>query len=175
MRVARVTFEKHDIDGTIWTSELTPMGEFVVKCVGPKKWDAVRGMRRIGGKSYASSDEAKEACQTYFKHRIEEWLELEDGDIEGPDMANPDYIYDPVEWEVTYEYGTRDEMAEGDFGPFGTHGVGKKSKIKQYKTLIHGPDKFAAEVVISRDEDGDPDETEIRFFDTLEEAEAAIQ
>lgn len=85
MRVAKMSFEKHDIDGTIWTSELTPMGEFKVRCVGVRSWEAIRGQIRIGGKTYASSEEAKEACQRYFKHSIEEWLELENHESGGPD------------------------------------------------------------------------------------------
>ena len=85
MRVARMTFEKHDIDGTIWTSEMTPMGNFLVKCIGPKKWSATRGALRIGGRDYGSSADAKEACQIYFRNSLEEWLELDDDERGGHD------------------------------------------------------------------------------------------
>ncbi len=78
-------------------------------------------------------------------------------------MADPDYIYDPDNWEYTMDYADRGDIAEGiDVG-----------EVREFATLEKGPAKFAAHVVVSRDDDGDPDETEIRWFDTEAGARAA--
>lgn len=82
-------------------------------------------------------------------------------------MTNPEpnFIYDPDDWECTYEWPQhKSELMEGrDLDP---------ADVKRFCTLINGPDKFAARVVLTRDDDGEPDETEIQWFDT--EAEARI-
>lgn len=82
-------------------------------------------------------------------------------------MADPDYIYDQDDWECTYEWGMRNELIEDD--PRLRH-IGD---VRQFSTLIAGPPKFAAHVVVSVDDAGEPDETEIRWFDTEAEARAA--
>lgn len=80
-------------------------------------------------------------------------------------MAQPDYIYDPDDWEYTSEYKNRVDLVEGCELCVGD--------VKRFCTLIEGPDRFAANVVVSRDDDGEPNETEIRWFDTEAEARAA--
>ena len=78
--------------------------------------------------------------------------------------AKPDYCYAVGDWEWTNNWEDRhlltEDMRLGD--------------IMQIGTLISGPDKWAAHVAITWDDDGCPDETEVRWFDTKEEAEAAI-
>jgi hypothetical protein len=79
-------------------------------------------------------------------------------------MTDPDFIYDPNCWEVTHDYEDRDILvddADLDVGDY-----------IEFATLIKGPPKFAAKVVLTRD-DGDPDETQIQWFDTEAEARAA--
>jgi hypothetical protein len=81
-------------------------------------------------------------------------------------MSKPDYLYDPEDWEVTYDWGDRSEAVEHvDLG---------YGEIKRFNTLISGPPKFAALVVLTRDEAGDVDEHEIQWFDSEEEAKAAV-
>lgn len=81
------------------------------------------------------------------------------------DLATADYIYDPDDWEVTYNWADRSEALE--------HADLATGDVKRFATLIQGPDKFAARVVVSRDDDGNIDETEIKWFDTEAEAKAA--
>lgn len=83
-------------------------------------------------------------------------------------MADPDFIYNPDDWEVTYRYVDRGELAEGE-----DHSM-SPGDIKPFNTLIFGPQRFLALVVLSRDEDGDPDETELQWFDTEDAAKAAV-
>ncbi len=80
-------------------------------------------------------------------------------------MDKPDYIYDPNYWEVTYEWDHRDELVECSPPDPG--------RIIEFATLIKGPPMFAACVVLTRDEDGDADETEVQWFSTRLEAEKA--
>lgn len=80
----------------------------------------------------------------------------------------PDYIYDPDEWDVTYPYSDRD-MFENEIGE-----VLSGNEVKKYKTLVEGPDRFLASIVMSYDEDDQPDEIEYKWFDTEEEAIKAI-
>lgn len=79
----------------------------------------------------------------------------------------PDFCYDPEEWEFTCDWDERDEV----------HGHGEAlrlDKVMQVATLIRGPRKWVAEVPTSWTEDGDPEDTEIRWFDTEEAARAAL-
>ena len=81
---------------------------------------------------------------------------------------NFDYAYYPEEWEFTCDasdLSSLDEFAVQD-KPRGT--------IVEMATLIRGPKKYAAKVPITFDEDGELDEEEIKWFDTREEAEAAL-
>lgn len=79
-------------------------------------------------------------------------------------MRDPDYVFDHNDWEVTYDWTDRDhltdEMSPGD--------------LLQFSTLISGPPKWAARVIVTRDEAGDPDETDVRWFDSEAEARAAL-
>ena len=80
-------------------------------------------------------------------------------------MTDPDYIYDPDDWEYTHAYKYRGDLIEDlDLS---------EGEIKRFSTLVKGPDRFAAFVVVTRDAAGYPDETEIRWFDTEAEARAA--
>jgi len=76
--------------------------------------------------------------------------------------AKPDYCYDPAEWEFTCDWSDRINMTEEM--PLG--------EIRQIATLLKGPDKWAAHVPITWHE-GEPDETEIKWFDSEAEAIAA--
>lgn len=87
------------------------------------------------------------------------------------DTAQPDFIYDPTDWEATYPYEERELLVEDDYW-------GSKpalGEVKEFATLIRGPKRYAAHVVVTRDEDGEPDDTDIQWFDTLPEAQAAIR
>ena len=80
-------------------------------------------------------------------------------------MSKPDYIYDIGSWEVTMEFSSRDDLMDGyDYGD-----------IAEMQTLVLGPKMFAVELAVTFDECGDPDGTEIRWFSSREEAEAAVQ
>lgn len=81
-------------------------------------------------------------------------------------MSNPEFIYDPNDWEFTWAYDDRDDFTDDvELSP---------GEIKTYHTLVHSDDCFLANVVLTRDEDGGADETEYRWFNTREEAEAAV-
>jgi hypothetical protein len=80
-------------------------------------------------------------------------------------MADPDYIFDADEWECTYSYADRN-LALEDLDL-------RVGDVKRFRTLVEGPDRFAARVVVTRDEAGDPDEIEWQWFDTEAEARAA--
>jgi|UniRef100_A0A6H1ZB44 hypothetical protein len=78
----------------------------------------------------------------------------------------PDFCYDPEEWEFTCDWAERDQV----------HGHGEAlegSEPMKVATLIRGPSKWVADVLITWDVDGEPDETEIQWFDSEEEARAA--
>ncbi len=77
----------------------------------------------------------------------------------------PAYVYDPDDWEATYHWGDRDDLAE--------HFEMETGGVRKVATLIQGPDRFVARIALSRDENGDPDETEIQWFETEAEAKAA--
>ena len=78
---------------------------------------------------------------------------------------DPDYIYDRDDWEVTLCWEERDLLVDDM--------VGALWEPKEFGTLIKGPSMWAKEVVLTCDENGAPDETEIRWFDSVEEAERA--
>ncbi len=82
----------------------------------------------------------------------------------------PAYVYNPEDWEATYVWGDRALLADHEE----VNWRGRDAPI-HFKTLIQGPDKWAANVVLTRDEAGDPDDEEIRWFDSEEEALAAIR
>lgn len=81
--------------------------------------------------------------------------------------AQPDYCFDPAEWEFTCDWSDRDQV----------HGHGEglnHGEPMRVCTLMKGPDKWVADVPVTWDEHGDPDETEIKWFDSEEEARAAL-
>ncbi len=83
------------------------------------------------------------------------------------ECKEPDFCYDPDEWEFTCDWDERDQV----------HGYGEAlegSEPMLVATLIRGPRKWVADVPITWDEHGDPDETEIKWFDSEEEARAAL-
>lgn len=80
------------------------------------------------------------------------------------EARKPNFIFDSDYWDQTYSYEDRNYLTEGL--------VGELWEPKEFRTLIYGPSLYAVEVVLSLDEEGDSDETEIQWFDTLEEARA---
>ncbi len=81
-------------------------------------------------------------------------------------MSDPKYIYDPEDWDYTLPYEDKSVYQDyADLSP-GEH--------KVFKTLVEGPDRFLACVILTRDDEGDPDETEYRWFDTEEEAKSLV-
>ena len=71
-------------------------------------------------------------------------------------MTDPDYIYDPHDWEYTLPWKDRNTLAQD--WEVGFAGIGR------FKTLIQGPDRFCVLV-----------NNEYCWFDTMAEAEAAWQ
>lgn len=82
-------------------------------------------------------------------------------------MGNPDYIYDPDDWEYTCAWDERSAITED------VKELRRPGDIKRYETLIKGPDKFAALVPIDVDEDGEAHEWETRWFDSEADARKA--
>ncbi len=82
-------------------------------------------------------------------------------------MIQPDYFYELDEWESTYEWSER-ELFESEL-------LGDSGKdLVRIGTLIRGPDRFLANVPVSFDDDGCPDDWEPRWFDTEAAALAAL-
>lgn len=82
-------------------------------------------------------------------------------------VGDLDYCFDPEDWEFTCSWSERDQV----------HGYGENlmpGHPMRVCTLLKGPDKWVADVPITWDEDGEPDETEIKWFDSEEEARAAL-
>lgn len=69
-------------------------------------------------------------------------------------MADPDFIYDPDEWELTHPWVNRDDLAEN----CEVHAT----SIKKFATLIKGPDRFCVFL------DG-----KYEWFSTVSQAEVA--
>lgn len=82
-------------------------------------------------------------------------------------VGDLDYCFDPEDWEFTCSWSERDQV----------HGYGENlmpGHPMRVCTLLKGPDKWVADVPITWDEDGEPDETEIKWFDSEGEARAAL-
>jgi len=77
--------------------------------------------------------------------------------------VGPDWCFDPEHWDYTCEWKDRDLLT--DDLPFGG--------VMKIATVASLPPKWAAHVAKTFDADGDPDETEVRWFDTEAEAIAA--
>lgn len=80
-------------------------------------------------------------------------------------MADPDFIYDPQDWEYTWPYRDKGLVHEDMYLDPG--------EVKRFATLVKGPDRFLVRVVKTRDEAGDPDEIEWQWFDEYAAALAA--
>ncbi|MBO9099482.1 MULTISPECIES: DUF551 domain-containing protein [unclassified Rhizobium] len=81
--------------------------------------------------------------------------------------GEPDYCYDPSEWEFTCNWDDRDQV----------HGWGdalEPGEPMRVATLFAGPDKWVADVPITWDTDGNPDDRETKWFDSEAEARAAL-
>ena len=85
------------------------------------------------------------------------------------EKTEPDYIYDPDDWEITFNYEDKGELLYyvhgAQFIPVG--------EVKRFATLISGPERFAAHVPVTWDDKGDPDDAEFQWFETEKEARTA--
>lgn len=69
-------------------------------------------------------------------------------------MADPDFVFDPEDWECTYAWSDRADLAEAR--------EVEHSDIVRFSTLVRGPDTYCARI-----------DDEYRWFSTRAEAEAA--
>ena len=77
-----------------------------------------------------------------------------------------DYAYNPEGWETTYSVADLDALAdEFELSP---------GEVRKAETLVKALPIWAAMVVLSRDEFGQPDETDLKWFDTEADAMAAV-
>lgn len=83
--------------------------------------------------------------------------------IDRASLVRPAHCYDPANWDTTHDWVDRVNLAEEI--PLGA--------VMEIATLHQGAPAFAALVVLTRDLVGDPDETELRFYPSRAEAEAA--
>ncbi len=85
---------------------------------------------------------------------------------EAKEALIPAHIYDPENWEYTMPLEDRASLVEDcDIVP---------GELKRFATLAPGPDMWAANVVLDRDEDGYPSECEIRWFNSEAEARSVL-
>lgn len=82
--------------------------------------------------------------------------------------AEPDYCYDPDDWEATFEWSERDVVGDEFKNVMGSPGPFEVACLKKL------PSRYVAEVPTELDEDGDVLDSEWRWFDTREEADAAL-
>jgi hypothetical protein len=76
-----------------------------------------------------------------------------------------DYLYNPHDWETTYDWDNQDELFEEiDDQRLGT--------VHEIATLIQGPKAYAVEKVMTRDFLGEPKKIEWVLVFDKEEAEA---
>ena len=81
------------------------------------------------------------------------------------EKKDPDFVYAMEDWETTWPFEDRNMIADDmDVGA-----------VREVGTLIAGPSMWVANVPISWDGDGDPEDWEVRWFDTKEAAEAAAE
>lgn len=80
-------------------------------------------------------------------------------------MADPDFIYDPEDWEATFAWADRHELSDHCEIPVGTS--------REFATLTKGPTMWCVNVITSWHED-EPDETELQWFDNAEDAAKAV-
>ena len=77
---------------------------------------------------------------------------------------DPDHVYNIDGWEFTSAWEDRINLT--DDMPLGS--------LMHVGVLYDGPAKWAAHVPVTWDDDGDPDETEVQWFDSKADAEAAL-
>lgn len=83
---------------------------------------------------------------------------------ENVELKTPDYAYDAKDWE--YSIGTEHVLDLGD-----GLGVGDAMRVGYFRTL---PERWLARVPTAINGDGEPEDDELQWFDTEEEAKAAI-
>ena len=78
---------------------------------------------------------------------------------------DPHWLYDEDEWECTYSWSDRHQLAEGlSLGEF-----------RKFATLVNGPPTYAALIPVTFDDEGHPNETETQWFHWKHEAQTAFQ
>ena len=82
--------------------------------------------------------------------------------------AEPNYCFNPEDWEYTKSWDARDELAESILDYARNEGPIRVS------TLISGPDKWVASISLDTDGDGEADDWEYQWFDSEEAARAAL-
>lgn len=80
-----------------------------------------------------------------------------------PPPAGPTHCFNADDWDVTYEWSDRAELLDGMF-------CGDVLRVGRLTRLT---DQWVACVPVTFDENGAPDETEMRWFNSFEEANAA--
>lgn len=70
--------------------------------------------------------------------------------------ADAFFVYDPKDWDTTYSWEDRDVIEDAFFGEL--------TEPREFYTLVQGPSVWAVDVVLTRDENGDPDEVETRWY-----------
>jgi len=77
--------------------------------------------------------------------------------------VEPDFCYDPCEWEYTHPWAERNDMMDGWYG----------TPLK-VETLHKGAPKWGVEVALDTDGDGEEDDWEFQWFDSEEAAIHAL-
>mgnify|MGYP000480570566 CR=1 FL=1 len=145
----------HDEQMTIWAGEV--LAHFV-DWLDPTDYEDTLAMNQ------AAADAARDVIESAFN--LAAWNRRANDAANGTATV-PDFFYDPDEWESSMAWEDRaDFLTEYEC----SIDVGD---IKKFSTLHRGPDKYAACLVLTRDEDGDPDETELRWL-TDDEATAML-
>ena len=80
----------------------------------------------------------------------------------------PDYCFNPEDWEYTQAWDARYELAESILD------YGRDKTPVRVSTLISGPDKWVARIPLDTDGDGEADDWEDQWFDSEEAARAAL-
>ena len=84
----------------------------------------------------------------------------------GSAPAEPDYCYDPTDWDVTHVWGDRHELVGNILDR------GSDDAPVEIATLMRGPSKFVVWEHLDTDGDGEADDRELRWFDRREDAVA---
>lgn len=82
-------------------------------------------------------------------------------------MSDPDFVYDPDNWECTYDWSDRSLLIEDD------PRLRRARDIQRFETLVKGPPKYAAQVPTEFGEDGEVYDWEIRWFESEDAARRA--